>query len=152
MGSKDSGDLKITDTYLKDFAQHKLANFISALTTGPSIAQLREFAQGLPQGATPGGDPSGGYNQLLTGNPAALSSGVTLQQDFKTLTSTLWEQIQNLTTNAKKMSADLLAVDLVLTDSDDKAHLTSADMRADLENLNFGVSLGGSNPNTSTTT
>jgi hypothetical protein len=142
MGGKD---LTITDGYLKDFANSKLASFITAMTTDASITKLNEFAAGLPSGATPGGDPSGGYNQLLTGNASStLSSGVTLQTNFKTLATTLQTQLQNLTATARTMQYDLQQVDSVLSTGEDHAHLTADEMNADLQNLNFGAGTTGS--------
>lgn len=142
---------KITDTYLKDFAQKQLDGFIEVLTTDPSIRQLTEFANGLPSGASPGGDPSGGYNQVLTGNTGTpLSSSVTLQSAVKNLASMTHEQVNSLVVNSKTLKQDLLQIDDALTDADDKANITASELGGAFQNLNL-ASGDSSTANTTTT-
>jgi hypothetical protein len=149
-----TGNLKITDGYLTDFAQKKLNGLVTDMTTNTYVTQLAEFASGLPSGATPGGDMTVGYNQVLPGSAdSTVGNAATLQANFTKYASALAGQIQSLATNARTMSYDLLQVDSVLADSDDHANITADEMNADLQNLNFGGSgtPGTGNPGSTTT-
>jgi hypothetical protein len=144
---------KISDKYLTDFAQHQLESFIEGMTTDPSVLELAEFAAGPGANGASGGDPSGGYNALLTGNPknSRLPSAAALQNQFMKLASTLNTQVTNLSTNARQMQMDLRQIDRVIGDGEDKANISASAMSTDLGNLNLsggGAGAAGAGPAT----
>jgi hypothetical protein len=140
-----TGKLVISDTYLKDFAQQKLQGFIDSMTNDEAIKKLSNFASGPASNSSSGPDPSGTYHQLYPGNSkSGLNSAAQMQSGFKSTTGTLYGQIRdNLVTQGHQFQTDLINVDDVLNNSDDKANITAAEMKADLQNLNFGGSSSG---------
>lgn len=146
-GSGGGGTTKVSDTYLTNFAQSKLDAFVEAMTNHPSVVKLLEFVNGPANSGASGGDPSGGYNALLPGNASstALPSAAMLRSQFQKMTSTVNEQITNLSTNARSMQMDLLKVDSVLDDAANKNDITADAMSADLSNINLSGTTGGAN-------
>lgn len=125
-----TGTYKITDTYLKDFANQKIQAFLDEATKNPALLSLIEFGNGS------GGNPSAGnYDKILDGNGNALPSGATLQNAFKAFAASLEKQIQGLTDTMGKTQRDLLLVDYVLGNGDHNAELTAAQMGQTLKDI-----------------
>ncbi len=141
MSDHHKGTLKITDTYLKDFATQKLQPFIDDLRTDPHRVELDGYAGT----STLGNDANWNYTQLLPGNAKGnLQSIGQLQASFKTFAAALSQKFGDISTAARTLQYDLKAVDLVITKDADKANITAAEMSADLAAVTFGG--GGDTP------
>lgn len=134
MADNDGGTLKITDTYLKDFATQKLQPFLEDLKSDPHRTELDSYTQ---SGAL-GHDVGWNYNQLLTGNSKGnFAAAARLQSDFKTFATALSQRFTDIETAAQTLIEDLKMVDVVLTKGEDAADITASEMNADLTNVSF---------------
>jgi hypothetical protein len=136
----DTGNYTITDTYLKDFAQHQIQSFLDDVITNPALLALFGFANGTAGGA-------GTYGSILPGNVKVTNvspSAQSLQENFKNFAGGLHSQITNLQDIMKKFQGDLVQVDSVLNNGEDSANITAAEMMQDLNDI-----LAGGGPSTS---
>jgi hypothetical protein len=139
-----TGSLKITESYLAQFAQQKLAGFIQDMNSTP-IRNLANFTAGSSGSSdAPAAAPDGRYSAVLPGNPVVLGSAAKVRTDFANLTAALNGHVQTLATAAQTMSQDLLLVNQVLDNSEDKNNVTAAEMAADLQNVDVSGSVSGS--------
>jgi hypothetical protein len=122
-------DFVVSDTYLKDFANNKIAAFLADYGANPDIRSLGEFAA-----ATGGGYLPGEYSSLL-GGTGQLTIAAELQTRFKDFCSSLLQQLQSLQSTMHKTSGDLLAVDSILAKAADAANLTASEMNQDLQDI-----------------
>ncbi|SDP39615.1 hypothetical protein [Actinacidiphila guanduensis] len=154
MAKEKSGDssssgktLKITDTYLKDFAANKLDPFVRDVQHNRFVAELAAYLSGSPQ---LGHDENWNYNQLLLGNPNSKQAPIaTFQKDFATFTGALSEKIQGLLSGGQILSQDCKYVDNTLDKGEDSANITASEMNADLANFSLDGSGNQSTSNVS---
>lgn len=123
----DTGTFKVTDTYLQDFANHQLQNFLDDAAQNPAMNVILGFANGAGN--------IGGYNKIFDGNGNALPSAGQLQNAFKSLAGSLRTGIQGLVDTGQKTRSDLLLVDYHIKNSEDKASLTAEEMGQDLQDV-----------------
>ncbi|MFF8430650.1 hypothetical protein ACF07Y_37030 [Streptomyces sp. NPDC016566] len=121
--------LKVSEQYLKDFAKDKLGAFLEDLQNSQGVKDLGQFAAGV------GGESSPGhYGNLLAGG-GKLSTAKDLQTRFHDLCGSLQKEIENLRQTCTKMSVDLQTVSSILSDAEDKADLTAAEMWKDIADI-----------------
>lgn len=134
--------VKITDTYLSDFAKTKLQPFVTDFTGDPHRGELTAYAGS----GTPGHDAIWNYNQLLTANAkSSFAPAAHLQSSCKAFATALSQRFTDIDTAARTMMEDLRMVDTVLNKGEDAANITAAEMKADLSNISFGGTAGAGN-------
>ncbi|MGF1429408.1 hypothetical protein [Kitasatospora sp. LaBMicrA B282] len=133
--------LKITETYLKDFANNQIKQLLDALRNDASLKAVQGFSQGNGSGTGPG---PGQYSKLLGGGKT-LDAAQQLQADFKSLCTQLDGMVQSLITEAGMFQLDLKTVDSTLTNGADEA-LSAADMMKVLTDVLNGINNLPSNP------
>lgn len=118
-GSGDGGDLKITDKYLLDFAEKKIAPFMALVEGDPSLATLRSnWQNGLLI------DSDG---KLLPGNTVRLPSAEQLQTNFKAYAKQLVSAFAIISAAAHGSYVTLHDIRMLLQNADDDA-LSAAEM------------------------
>jgi hypothetical protein len=133
-GSGGGGDtLKITDQYLKDFANTQIKSFLDSARSDPSLKAVENFGGPLSDGSGEGGQ--GVYSKLLGGS---LDSAKTLQAQFQSLCSTLDGMVKQLESQMGQAQLDLQVVDSTLNNAEDEA-LTTAQMMQVLNDVLNGI-------------
>lgn len=136
----DGKNLKVTETYLEDFAQRNIQPLIEEIDKSDVMSRLRNFSGAGQLGQ----DAVGHYSQVLTGNPAAnLASAPQLTAKFKELATSLSGNVDEFKKNLDTLRTDLRAVDSVLKDGDESAQLTAQQMQMDLQSISWAASNGG---------
>ena len=131
--------LKITDSYLSDFAKNNLQPFLADFTGDPHRGELTACAGN----GTPGHDAVWNYNQLLVGNAkSGFAPAAQLQGSYKAFATALSQRFAEIDTATRTLMEDLRMVDTVLDKGQDAADITAAEMTADLSNITFGGTSG----------
>jgi len=134
--------VKITDSYLSDFAKIKLQPFLTDFTGDPHRGELTACAGS----GTPGHDAVWNYNQLLTGNAKSnFAPALQLQGSYKAFATALSQRFAEIDTAARTIMEDMRMVDTVLNKGEDAANITAAEMTADLSNVSFSGTSGAGN-------
>ncbi|MFD9335093.1 hypothetical protein ACFWBF_11910 [Streptomyces sp. NPDC060028] len=118
-GSSDGNDLKITDKYLLDFAEKKIAPYMSLLEGDPHLLLLRNNWQN--------GSMIGNDGKLLPGNTVRLPSAEQLQTNFKAYAKQLVSAFAIISAAAHGSYVTLHDIRLLLQNADDEA-LSAAEM------------------------
>nr|WSX47973.1 hypothetical protein OG409_02825 [Streptomyces sp. NBC_00974] len=118
-GPGDDADLKITDKYLLDFAEKKIAPFQASLEHNPHLIALANFWQV--------GSLVGNQGKLLPGSTVRLPSAGFLQTNFQTYTKQLVSAFAVISAAAHGSYVTLHDIRLMMDNADDDA-LTAAEM------------------------
>ncbi|MGW3635123.1 hypothetical protein ACWD7F_34140 [Streptomyces sp. NPDC005122] len=142
MGSSESGgELKVTDQYLRDFANVKIQAFLDSLRSEntPAINGISRFAAGTGTGVGGVTGVHGDYTKLLGGNGKVLPTAQDLQDQFKAFCVSLDKLMSSLGGQMSKAQLDLQGVQSTLHNAEDEA-LTAAQMMQILNDV-----VGGTN-------
>ncbi|MFD9304030.1 hypothetical protein ACFWCB_15500 [Streptomyces sp. NPDC060048] len=118
-GSGDGGDFKITDKYLLDFAEKKIAPLLRMLEGDPSLLLLKNNWQN--------GSLIGNDGKLLPGNTERLPSAAQLQTNFQAYAKQLVSAFAIIAAAAHGSYVTLHDIRLLLQNADDEA-LSAAEM------------------------
>ncbi|MBT2448630.1 hypothetical protein J7F03_16335 [Streptomyces sp. ISL-43] len=118
-GSGDGGDLKITDKYLLDFAEKKIAPYQALLEGDHSLFMLKNKWQN--------GSLIGDEGKLLPGNTVRLPSAEQLQTNFQAYAKQLVSAFAIISAAAHGSYVTLHDIRLLLQNADDEA-LSAAEM------------------------
>lgn len=132
-----TGNVKITEGYLEDFAKQKINEFIHGFRDNDDFRNLEGFAGG-PAGP-------GGYAKLLAGGKD-FPAGQALQLRYAMFCKSLKEQLDGFLKSMGNMSTDLLTVNQILDEGEKNTELTAAQMMENLQDILGGLGTGGSAP------
>ncbi|MFZ3474345.1 hypothetical protein ACODT3_04360 [Streptomyces sp. 4.24] len=118
-GSGDGSDLKITDKYLVDFAENRIAPFQRNLEGNPSLLLLKNNWQN--------GSLIGNDGKLLPGSTERLPSAEQLQTNFQAYAKQLVSAFAVIAAAAHGSYVTLHDIRLLLQNADDEA-LSAAEM------------------------
>lgn len=149
--AQGTGNFKVTDTYLKDFANHQIQSFLDDAANNPAMTALMQYGTGIggQMAPGPGAVAAGDFNKILDGNRAALPSAGGLQDGFKNTAASMRSQVQALTNTMGKTQRDLLMVGSYLKNAEDAAAITAEEMGQALGDV---LGSNGSSANTSSAT
>ncbi|MFD9811681.1 hypothetical protein [Streptomyces sp. NPDC059080] len=135
-GGSGTGNVKITEGYLEEFAKQKINEFIRDFRDNDDFRNLDGFAGG-PKGP-------GGYAKLLAGGKD-FPAGQALQLRYEMFCKSLKQQLDSFNKSMGELSNDLVSVGQILDDGEKNTELTAAQMMENLQDILGGLG-GGYTP------
>ncbi|MGW1837527.1 hypothetical protein [Streptomyces sp. BBFR2] len=133
-GGSGTGNVKITEGYLEEFAKQKINEFLDDFRNNDDYRNLGAFAGGSMG--------PGGYAKLLSGSKD-FPAGQALQVRYEMFCKSLKQQLDAFAKTMGNLSTDLMTVNQVLDDGEKETELTAAQMMENLQDILGGLGGGG---------